>query len=126
MFFSNRKRLADLAMKHRLPTIVALREYAAAEGLISYGADNAGMFRGAAVLVDKILNIIRQSLRDLGWIEGQTVIFAPRYAQDKANKLPALATELVRIPVDVLLTVGTAATQSGEECDEYDPNRDVR
>jgi len=55
MFFSNRKRLADLAVKHRLPTIVALREYAAAGGLISYGADNAGMFRGAAVFVDKIL-----------------------------------------------------------------------
>ena len=55
MFFSNRKRLADLAVKHRLPTIVALREYAAAGGLISYGADNAGMFRSAAVFVDKIL-----------------------------------------------------------------------
>jgi putative ABC transport system substrate-binding protein len=55
MFFSNRKRLADLAVKHRLPTIVALREYAVAGGLISYGADNAGMFRGAAVFVDKIL-----------------------------------------------------------------------
>ena len=55
MLFSNRKRLADLAVKHRLPTIVALREYAAAGGLISYGADNAGMFRSAAVFVDKIL-----------------------------------------------------------------------
>jgi putative ABC transport system substrate-binding protein len=59
-------------------------------------------------------NIIRQSLRELGWIEGQTVIFEPRYAQDEANKLPALATELVRIPVDVLLTVGTAATQAAK------------
>jgi len=55
MFFSNRKRLADLAVKHRLPTIVAVREYAVAGGLSSYGADNAGMFRGAAVFVDKIL-----------------------------------------------------------------------
>jgi ABC-type uncharacterized transport system substrate-binding protein len=55
MFFSNRKRLADLAVKHRLPTVVALREYGVAGGLISYGADDAGMFRGAAVFVDKIL-----------------------------------------------------------------------
>jgi putative ABC transport system substrate-binding protein len=55
MFFFNRKRLADLALKHRLPTVVALREYAVAGGLISYGADNADMFRGAAVFVDKIL-----------------------------------------------------------------------
>ena len=55
MFFSTRKRLADLALKHRLPTVVALREYAESGGLISYGADNGDMFRGAAVFVDKIL-----------------------------------------------------------------------
>ena len=55
MFFSNRKRLADLAVKHQLPTVVALREFVEAGALISYGTDNAGMFRGAAVFVDKIL-----------------------------------------------------------------------
>jgi len=55
MFFSHRKRLAELAIKHRLPTVVALREYAEAGGLVSYGADNSDMFRGAAVFVDKIL-----------------------------------------------------------------------
>ncbi len=59
-------------------------------------------------------NIIRQGLRDLGWIEGQTVIFEPRFARDDANKLPALAAELVHIPVDVLLTVATAATQAAK------------
>ena len=32
-------------------------------------------------------NVLRQSLRDLGWIEGKTVIFEPRYARDEANKL---------------------------------------
>ena len=59
-------------------------------------------------------NIIRQGLRDLGWIEGQTVIFEPRFARDDANKLPVLAAELVRIPVNVLLTVATAATQAAK------------
>jgi putative ABC transport system substrate-binding protein len=55
MFFSHRHRLAELAIKHRLPTIVGVREYAEAGGLVSYGADNPDMFRGAAVFVDKIL-----------------------------------------------------------------------
>jgi putative ABC transport system substrate-binding protein len=55
MFSSHRKRLAELAMKHRLPTIVGLREYAEAGGLVSYGADNSDMFRGAATYVDRIL-----------------------------------------------------------------------
>jgi ABC-type uncharacterized transport system substrate-binding protein len=55
MFFSHRKRLAELALKYRLPTIVGLREYAEAGGLVSYGADNSDMFRGAATYVDRIL-----------------------------------------------------------------------
>jgi putative ABC transport system substrate-binding protein len=55
MFFSHRKRLAELAMKHRLPTIVGVREYVEAGGLVSYGVDNPEMFRGAALYVDKIL-----------------------------------------------------------------------
>jgi len=55
MFFSHRKRLAELALRHRLPTIVGLREYAEAGGLVSYGADNSDMFRGAAIYVDRIL-----------------------------------------------------------------------
>jgi putative ABC transport system substrate-binding protein len=55
MFFSQRKRLAELAMKHRLPTIVGSPEYVEAGGLISYAADHHDLFRGAAGFVDKIL-----------------------------------------------------------------------
>jgi putative ABC transport system substrate-binding protein len=55
MFFSHRKQLAELAMKHRLPTIVGVHEYVEAGGLVSYGADNPDLFRRAAAVVDKIL-----------------------------------------------------------------------
>jgi putative ABC transport system substrate-binding protein len=55
MFFSRRHRLAELAMKHRLPTIVGEHEYAEAGGLLAYGADNPDLFLRAAVYVDKIL-----------------------------------------------------------------------
>jgi putative ABC transport system substrate-binding protein len=58
--------------------------------------------------------MIRQGLRGLAWIEGQTVIFEPRFARNDANKLPALAAELVRIPVDVVVTVATAATHAAK------------
>jgi putative ABC transport system substrate-binding protein len=61
------------------------------------------------------LDTLRQGLRDLGWIEGRTVIIETRFAGDHAEKLPALAMELVQIPVDVLLTVGTAATRAAQE-----------
>jgi putative tryptophan/tyrosine transport system substrate-binding protein len=61
------------------------------------------------------LDILRQGLRDLGWIEGRTVIIETRFAGDQAQKLFGLATELVQIPVDVLVTVATAATQAAQK-----------
>jgi putative ABC transport system substrate-binding protein len=54
-FFASRRRIADLALTHRLPSAAGLREYAEAGGLISYGADYPDLFRRAAVYVDKIL-----------------------------------------------------------------------
>jgi len=53
--FSYRKRLAELAVKHRLPTVVGLREYVEAGGLASYGTDYSDLFRRAATFVDKVL-----------------------------------------------------------------------
>jgi ABC-type uncharacterized transport system substrate-binding protein len=54
-FFAERKRIVELASKHRLPAIYANREYADEGGLMSYGADSIDLFRRAAVYVDKIL-----------------------------------------------------------------------
>ena len=53
--FGERKRIADLAIKHRLPTVVGGREYAEAGGLFSYAVHYPDLFRRAAVYVDKIL-----------------------------------------------------------------------
>ena len=54
-FFAERKRIVDLAGKHRLPAIYPQKEYVEAGGLMSYGTDSADLFRRAAVYVDKIL-----------------------------------------------------------------------
>ena len=55
MFFSERRRLVDLAAKNRLPGVYGLREYVDAGGLMSYGASQVDLFRSAATYVDKIL-----------------------------------------------------------------------
>jgi len=55
MFFSERRRLVDLAAKNRLPAVYRLREFVDAGGLMSYGPDFADMFQRAATYVDKIL-----------------------------------------------------------------------
>ncbi len=55
MFFTERRRIADLALKQGLPTMVGAREYVEAGALASYGADYVDLFRRAATYVDRIL-----------------------------------------------------------------------
>jgi putative ABC transport system substrate-binding protein len=55
MFFNERRRLVDLAAKHRLPAVYTSRESVDAGGLMAYGANFADLFRRAATFVDKIL-----------------------------------------------------------------------
>jgi putative ABC transport system substrate-binding protein len=54
LFIADRRRIADLAVMHRLPMMVAAKEYAQAGGLVSYGTDYPDLFRRAAAYVDKI------------------------------------------------------------------------
>src|SRR5262245_30476559 len=51
----NRKRIVDFALKSRLPSISSVREFVAAGGLMSYGADEAERYRRVAYYVDRIL-----------------------------------------------------------------------
>jgi putative ABC transport system substrate-binding protein len=53
--YANQGRIANLAQKHRLPSIYGQREFADAGGLISYGSNLADNWRRAATFVDRIL-----------------------------------------------------------------------
>jgi len=55
MFFTERRRLVDLAAKYRLPEAYPARDYVDAGGLMSYGANFADLHRRAATYVDRIL-----------------------------------------------------------------------
>jgi ABC-type uncharacterized transport system substrate-binding protein len=55
LMFIERVRIADLALKHRLPTAVGGRDYAEAGGLFSHAVNYPGLFHRAASYVDKIL-----------------------------------------------------------------------
>ena len=54
-FFAERKRIVELAVKHRLPAIYFQKEFVDEGGLMSYGVDFEDLYRNAAVYVDKIL-----------------------------------------------------------------------
>ena len=58
------------------------------------------------------LTAFRQGLRELGYIEGHTVILEERWAAGELARLPALAAELVQLPVDVIVASGAAAVRA--------------
>ena len=55
ILFANRVQIVSLAEQHRLPAMYGQVEFVDAGGLISYGTNNAGQWRRAAVFIDKIL-----------------------------------------------------------------------
>jgi putative ABC transport system substrate-binding protein len=54
---------------------------------------------------------LRQGLRDLGYVEGHNIALEFRAAGGKSDVLPALAAELVQLPVDVIVVLSSAAAQ---------------
>ena len=55
---------------------------------------------------------LRRYLRELGYVEGQTVVLDVRFAGGKPEAFPALAAELARRKVDVLVAIGPAALKA--------------
>ncbi len=56
----------------------------------------------------------RQGLRDLGYVEGQSIVLESRFAEGKDERLPALAAELVRLQVEIILADGVLAVRAAQ------------
>ena len=56
------------------------------------------------------LNALRKGLRELGYVEGRNLVIEYRSADGRAERFPDLASELVRLKVDLIVTRGTPAT----------------
>ena len=57
----------------------------------------------------------RQGLRELGYIVGKNIVIEYRYPEGKPDRARMLATELVRLKVDVIVTTGSGATRAAKE-----------
>jgi len=62
------------------------------------------------LLTDLAWEPLREGLRDLGYAEGKNIVFELRRSEGRSERWPALAAELVRLKVDVIVTQGTPAT----------------
>ena len=79
-------------------------------GLLSFGPPFPGPIPPASVF-----GAFLQGLRERGYVEGQNAILESRWAELKADRLPALAADLVRLRVDVIVTTGDAAVRAARQ-----------
>ena len=75
-------------------------------GVLSTGSLSAG---------EHLFKAFQERLREFGYIEGRNVGFEARGADGKNERLPGLATELLRLDVDVIVTIGTPAAVAAKQ-----------
>jgi putative ABC transport system substrate-binding protein len=61
------------------------------------------------------LSVFVQALQQLGWIEGKNIVLEIRYADNRLDRLPEMAAELVRLKVDVIVASGTLAPLAAKQ-----------
>src|SRR6476660_6338130 len=72
---------------------------------------DGGTAAGSAVLLDTF----RQELSKLGWIEGKNIAIEYRFSEQKRERLPELAADLVRRNVDLIVTTGEPPALAAKE-----------
>jgi putative ABC transport system substrate-binding protein len=68
----------------------------------------------ATSALNPALEVFRQGLRDLGYVEGQNIALEYRFADGRFERLPALAADLVRLQVEILVAEGGQATAAAQ------------
>ena len=99
--------------------IVAISLTFALGGAVAQAQQPAGIHRIGILSISGSVfparvEAFRRRLRELGYIEGQNIVFEYRYAEGKQDRYPELAAELVRLKVDVLVTAGTPAARAAK------------
>ncbi len=76
---------------------------------------------GSASAIAGRIDAFRQGLRDLGYVEGKTIVVEQMWAEGKLDRLPALAAELVRLKVDAIVSAGPTVTRACKDANITTP-----
>jgi putative ABC transport system substrate-binding protein len=107
------KRTATLSI---LVAVVLLADAVIAEAQQAEKVPRIGYLSGSPPSAVAELNeAFGQGLRDLGYMEGKNIVIEWRSAEGKSDRLSALATELVRLKVDLIVTAGPLVTRAVKE-----------
>jgi putative ABC transport system substrate-binding protein len=75
-----------------------------------------GILGGGSASVNAArIEAFRRGLRDLGYVEGKSIVVEQRWADGKIDRLPALAADFVRLKADVIVSAGPTVTRAAKE-----------
>ena len=80
-----------------------------------------GVLSPAQQTSTKSFDAFREGLRELGYIEGENITIEYRLAAGDLSRLPAMAADLTRLPVDVIVTDGPKAGEFAHEATQTIP-----
>ena len=116
-----------MRVPHRVLPAAGLALALAFAALAAEGQQAAKIYRlgylsiaSASEVLDR-LDLFRQGLRELGYLEGRNVVLEIRYAEGKPERLPDLAAELVRLNVDVIVTQSGVAALAAKTATQTIP-----
>ena len=99
-----------------LISVVFLTSFNPAEAQQPKNVPGLGFLGGnSPSVISARVDAFRQGLRDLGYIEGENILAEYRWAEGKADRLPDLAAELLRLKVEIIVTQGTQATLAAKQ-----------
>jgi hypothetical protein len=119
----NRVRINTLALATHMPTTLAVREYVEASkagSMSSLRRISNVASPGESASVEAAF---RQGLREQGYVEGQNLHIAFRWAEGHYDRLPALAANLAEIRVAVIVTAPAAKPRGSQQRPKPRPSR---
>ncbi|HYU89991.1 MAG TPA: ABC transporter substrate binding protein, partial [Gemmatimonadales bacterium] len=103
--------------------VIALTPLAATASAQEYKAQQAGRIPRVGILAQNapLWDDFRQGLRDLGYVEGRTIVIQYQWGEGSDDRLPRLAADLARLGPDVIVTWGTPSTLAAKNATKTIP-----
>ena len=117
--FEGAKKLTRTALVG-LGAMILLAPVVAAQSPVK--AARIGILAGGTASTEAVrYEAFGQGLNELGYVEGRNIVIEYRYAEGKLERLPALAAELVRLNVDLILTSGDPGVRAAKQASQTIP-----